>query len=89
MKPDYASRAWAASLTASPVLSTKVTNNAYAALPCAYLVLEGDLTLPQDYQKSVVEVQAQKTRLSRCMTVLLVILLTLAGLDGLLISCRT
>ncbi|KAF3764469.1 hypothetical protein M406DRAFT_330803 [Cryphonectria parasitica EP155] len=31
---------WAAGLTASPILTTKLTNDAYSALPCAYLVLE-------------------------------------------------
>ncbi|KAI1101492.1 hypothetical protein F4804DRAFT_315691 [Jackrogersella minutella] len=40
---------WAEGLTASPVLTTKLSNGAYAALPCAYLVLDGDLTLPKEY----------------------------------------
>ncbi|KAI8949819.1 alpha/beta-hydrolase [Xylaria longipes] len=31
---------WVATLTASPVLTTKLSNDAYAALPCAYLILE-------------------------------------------------
>ncbi|KAK7748487.1 hypothetical protein SLS62_008527 [Diatrype stigma] len=52
---------WEAGLTASPVLTTRLTNDAYAALPCAYLVLEGDLTLPKDYQEGMVVLQAQKT----------------------------
>ncbi|KAI1775546.1 Alpha/beta hydrolase fold-1 [Hypoxylon cercidicola] len=52
---------WAASLAASPVLTTKLTNNAYAALPCAYLVLEGDLTLPKEYQEGMIAAQSQKT----------------------------
>ncbi|KAI1746705.1 alpha/beta-hydrolase [Xylaria castorea] len=52
---------WAATLTASPVLPTQLSNNAYAALPCAYLILEGDMTLPKDYQKSMVALQAKKT----------------------------
>ncbi|KAK8041455.1 hypothetical protein PG994_014462 [Apiospora phragmitis] len=52
---------WAATLTASPVLTTKLTNDAYAALPCAYLVLEGDLTLPKEYQEAMAALQGQKT----------------------------
>ncbi|KAH6651628.1 Alpha/Beta hydrolase protein [Truncatella angustata] len=52
---------WSSGLTASPVLTTKLTNDAYAALPCAYLVLEGDLTLPKEYQEGMVAQQSQKT----------------------------
>lgn len=33
----------------------------YEALPYAYLVLEGDVTLPQDYQEGMVALQTQKT----------------------------
>ncbi|KAI1768494.1 alpha/beta-hydrolase [Hypoxylon sp. FL1150] len=52
---------WAATLTASPILTTKLSNDAYAALPCAYLVLEGDRTLPKEYQEGMVAGQSQKT----------------------------
>ncbi|KAK8023497.1 alpha/beta-hydrolase [Apiospora rasikravindrae] len=52
---------WATTLTASPVLTTKLTNDAYAALPCAYLVLEGDLTLPKEYQEGMAAMQGPKT----------------------------
>ncbi|OTA88623.1 hypothetical protein M434DRAFT_398989 [Hypoxylon sp. CO27-5] len=52
---------WAAGLTASPIMPTKLTNDAYSALPCAYLVLEGDLVLPKEYQEAMVAQQAQKT----------------------------
>lgn len=52
---------WAATLTASPVLTTRLTNDAYAALPCAYLVLDGDLTLPREYQEGMAGLQAAKT----------------------------
>ncbi|KAK9776209.1 putative AB hydrolase-1 domain-containing protein [Seiridium cardinale] len=52
---------WADTLTASPILTTKLTNNAYASLPCAYLVLEGDLTLPKQYQDQMAALQGQKT----------------------------
>ncbi|KAL2168255.1 hypothetical protein VTG60DRAFT_223 [Thermothelomyces hinnuleus] len=44
---------WAATLTASPVMTTKLSNNAYSALPCAYLFLDGDLTLPREYQEGM------------------------------------
>ncbi|KAI1169759.1 alpha/beta-hydrolase [Nemania sp. FL0916] len=54
-------RKWVPGLTASPILTTKLSNDAYAALPCAYLILEGDLTLPKEYQESMVALQAQKT----------------------------
>ncbi|GAP84404.1 putative alpha beta-hydrolase protein [Rosellinia necatrix] len=60
LEPDVA-RKWAATLTASPVLATKLSNDAYSALPCAYLILEDDLTLPKDYQEGIVALQAQKT----------------------------
>ncbi|KAI1323413.1 alpha/beta-hydrolase [Xylariaceae sp. FL0255] len=56
-----AAKKWAATLTASPVMTSKLVNDAYSALPCAYLVLEGDVTLPKDYQENMVALQAQKT----------------------------
>ncbi|OTB01040.1 hypothetical protein M426DRAFT_75444 [Hypoxylon sp. CI-4A] len=52
---------WKATLTRSPILSSKITNDAYAALPCAYLVLEKDRTLPKEYQEGMVAAQAQET----------------------------
>ncbi|KXX77637.1 Pyrethroid hydrolase [Madurella mycetomatis] len=52
---------WTATLTASPILTTKLTNDAYSALPCGYLVLDGDLTLPKEYQEGMVSLQASKT----------------------------
>ncbi|KAI1802572.1 alpha/beta-hydrolase [Daldinia bambusicola] len=52
---------WIPTLTASPILTSKLTNDAYAALPCAYLVLEGDRTLPKEYQEGMVAAQSQKT----------------------------
>lgn len=60
MEPSEAEK-WSRGLTASPILTTKLTNDAYAALPCAYLVLEGDLTLPKEYQEGMVAAQSQKT----------------------------
>ncbi|KAI5921418.1 alpha/beta-hydrolase [Camillea tinctor] len=52
---------WAPTLTGSPILTTKLANDAYANLPCAYLVLERDLTLPREYQESMAAAQGQKT----------------------------
>ena len=52
---------WAGMLTANPMLTAKLTNDAYANVPCAYLVLEGDLILPQQYQEGMVALQQAKT----------------------------
>ncbi|KAH9895414.1 hypothetical protein F4778DRAFT_783770 [Xylariomycetidae sp. FL2044] len=52
---------WAKTLTASAVSTTILSNDAYSALPCAYLVLDGDLTLPKEYQENMVQLQASKT----------------------------
>lgn len=52
---------WTAGLTASPILTTKLTNDAYSALPCAYLVLDGDVTLPKEYQEGMAALQGSKT----------------------------
>lgn len=53
---------WEAKLVPSTgVLTAKLTNDAYSALPCAYLVLDGDLTLPKEYQEGMVALQASKT----------------------------
>lgn len=62
---------WAAALTASPILTSKLTNNdAYSALPCAYLVLDGDLTLPREYQEGMVQgLQASKAGSSSNFTI--------------------
>lgn len=52
---------WTKTLTASPILTTKLSNNAYTALPCAYVVLENDVTLAKEYQEAMVALQASKT----------------------------
>jgi hypothetical protein len=41
-------------MTASPVLTTVLDNDVYAALPCTYLVMENDLALPATYQEGMV-----------------------------------
>ncbi|KAI1810353.1 alpha/beta-hydrolase [Poronia punctata] len=60
LDPEEASR-WSKTLTAGPILTTKLSNNAYEALPCAYLVLEGDMTLPKEYQHGMIASQELKT----------------------------
>ncbi|TVY80524.1 hypothetical protein LSUE1_G003416, partial [Lachnellula suecica] len=47
-------------LTASAVLKTVLRNDAYASLPCVYLVTENDLALPAAYQEAMVELQNQR-----------------------------
>jgi hypothetical protein len=56
-------RKWAATLTAGAgvSLTSTLTNEAYAALPCAYLVLEEDAILPKEFQEGMVAMQAHKT----------------------------
>lgn len=52
---------WAAELTASPIMATRLSNrDVYGSLPCTYLVLEGDRTLPKDYQEGMVAGQVSK-----------------------------
>ncbi|KAL3491088.1 alpha/beta-hydrolase [Aspergillus germanicus] len=57
--PQEEAEAWAATLTASPIMTVKLTNDAYSALPCAYLVLENDKSLPKDYQEYMISLQTQ------------------------------
>ncbi|SPQ18376.1 d3b01ae1-476a-4b86-990e-452dbd42bc30 [Thermothielavioides terrestris] len=52
---------WAATLTASPDLTTKLKNDAYAALPCGYLVLDQDRMIPRELQEHMIRLQASKT----------------------------
>jgi hypothetical protein len=42
-------------------MKTKLTNDAYAELPCGYLVLDGDRILPREYQEGMVALQESKT----------------------------
>ena len=46
-----------ATLTASPVFTTVLRNDAYTALPCAYLLTENDLALPLAFQEKMVALQ--------------------------------
>ncbi|OJJ71214.1 hypothetical protein ASPBRDRAFT_55833 [Aspergillus brasiliensis CBS 101740] len=51
---------WTATLTASPVHTGALTNDAYAAVPCAYLVLDEDTCLPPAYQEKMIAMHAQR-----------------------------
>ncbi|KAJ5622747.1 hypothetical protein N7490_011352 [Penicillium lividum] len=48
---------WAATLTASPIHTGVLTNDAYSALPCAYLVLDDDLIVPRAGQEAMIGLQ--------------------------------
>jgi hypothetical protein len=48
---------WSATLTAAPVMTSPLTHNPYSALPCAYVVLEKDCTLPKAYQEGMASSQ--------------------------------
>jgi hypothetical protein len=55
---------WAATLTASPILTTNLTNkDVYSSLPCAYIVLDGDQTLPKEYQEGMVAAQVAESQI--------------------------
>ena len=50
---------WTATLTAAPINTGILTNDAYATLPCAYLVLDDDYVLLKEYQHAMVMEQKQ------------------------------
>ncbi|CAI6339204.1 unnamed protein product [Periconia digitata] len=52
---------WKPLLTGSPMCMTKLTNNAYETLPCAYPYLENDRMLPKAVQEQLVAAQSEKT----------------------------
>ena len=60
LEPEIAAK-WVGTLTASPIVKTNLTNDAYSSLPCAYLVLDNDSILPKEYQEGMVALQSQKT----------------------------
>jgi hypothetical protein len=45
---------------------TRLTNNVYPTLPCAYLFLEEDKMLPMAVQRMMVDTQAEKTGPFKC-----------------------
>lgn len=54
---EQTAKYYEATLTASPVFTTILENDAYTALPCAYLLTENDLALPLAYQEMMVGLQ--------------------------------
>ncbi|KAH6662793.1 Alpha/beta hydrolase fold-1 [Halenospora varia] len=54
---DDLAKKYASGFTASTVFTTVLENDAYAALPCKYLVTENDLALPAAYQEGMVALQ--------------------------------
>ncbi|PYI03138.1 alpha/beta-hydrolase [Aspergillus sclerotiicarbonarius CBS 121057] len=59
LDPEEAAK-WAATLTASPISTGVLTNDATSALPCAYLVLDNDCTLPREYQEGMIALETQR-----------------------------
>ncbi|KAJ5675467.1 Alpha/beta hydrolase fold-1 [Penicillium macrosclerotiorum] len=57
---------WTKTLTATPIQTGILTNNAYATLPCAYVVLDEDYVLPKEYQEAMI---AEQHRLGNVFTV--------------------
>lgn len=57
--PDAAIQ-WTKTLTAAPTMLVKLTNDPYSVLPCAYLVLDEDRTLPKQYQEGMVALESGK-----------------------------
>lgn len=56
---EATAKKWASTLTAAPVMNSPLTHNPYDVLPCAYLVLEKDLTLPKEYQEGMAASQSK------------------------------
>ncbi|PYH45993.1 alpha/beta hydrolase [Aspergillus saccharolyticus JOP 1030-1] len=53
---------WSTTLTAQPLMTVELTNDAYSALPCAYLLLEKDLALGMAYQEAMLQAQNERLR---------------------------
>jgi hypothetical protein len=56
---EATAKKWAGTLTAAPVMNSPLTHNPYTTLPCAYLVLENDYTLPKEYQEGMAASQSK------------------------------
>ncbi|KAJ5715969.1 uncharacterized protein N7483_013150 [Penicillium malachiteum] len=50
---------WTATLTAAPINTGILTNDAYATIPCAYLELTDDYILPKEYQEAMIMEQKE------------------------------
>ena len=57
---DKTAERYEATLTATQVPTTKLENDAYTALPCAYLMTENDLVLPVSYQEAMIAMQSSR-----------------------------
>lgn len=57
---ELAAKHYESGLTASQVPMTILNNDAYVAMPCAYLITENDLALPMAYQEGMVAMQSQR-----------------------------
>ncbi|KAI9656847.1 MAG: hypothetical protein M1821_003486 [Bathelium mastoideum] len=57
---DAAAQYYEATLTAFPVFTTVLGNDAYSSLPCAYLVTVDDFALPALYQEGMVAMQTSR-----------------------------
>lgn len=57
---EQTAKYYEATLTASPVFKTVLTNDAYTALPCAYMITENDLALPVAYQEQMIGLQTTR-----------------------------
>lgn len=58
--PEEKARYYESILTVNPFSMTVLDNDAYAELPCAYLVTGSDLALPTAFQEGMVAAQAQR-----------------------------
>ena len=57
---DKIAKRYEATLTASQVPTAVLQNDAYTALPCAYLVTENDMALPASYQEGMIAIQSSR-----------------------------
>ena len=57
---EATARHFEATLTACPILTTVLSNDAYSALPLAYLVTENDNALPAAYQNGMLALLKQR-----------------------------
>ena len=59
---EKTAKRYEATLTASQVPTAILENDAYTALPCAYLVTENDMALPASYQEGMIAMQSSRPR---------------------------
>ena len=54
---EQTAKFYEATLTAAPIFTSILSNDAYTALPCAYLLTKNDLALPLAFQEHMVALQ--------------------------------